>query len=186
MKVAKNTLVTMTYTLRRENENGEIIQEVHEDKPFDAILGRGMLLPKFEANLMGLEPGDTYSFPLTPAEGYGEFDETKLMEVNKEIFMNDGVLNTELCKEGAQVWFSSGDGSQPFPGTVRTIHETTVTVDFNPELAGVPLHFSGKILEVRDASELSQGGCGHCHGGCCDSDESSDDCGGGCCGGCNS
>lgn len=184
MKIAKNTLVTMTYILRRENENGEIIQEVKEDKPFDAILGKGMLLPKFEENLMDLEPGDTFSFHLTPKEGYGEFDETRLMDVNKEIFMNNGVLNTELCKEGAQVWFSSGDGSQPFPGIVKEIHDSTVTVDFNHELAGVPLYFTGKILEVRDASDIDCS-CGHCHGSCCDT-EDNNDCGCCCDGDCNS
>ncbi|MBR2051039.1 MAG: FKBP-type peptidyl-prolyl cis-trans isomerase, partial [Bacteroidales bacterium] len=57
MKVAKNTVVTMTYVLHRETADGEVIQETTKEQPFQAIFGQGMLLPKFEENLDGLEPG---------------------------------------------------------------------------------------------------------------------------------
>ena len=53
MKVAKNTVVTMTYVLHRETADGEIIQETTKEQPFQAIFGAGMLLPKFEENLEG-------------------------------------------------------------------------------------------------------------------------------------
>ena len=177
MKVAQNTVVTMTYVLHRETADGEIIQETTKEQPFQAIFGAGMLLPKFEENLDGLEPGATFGFALTPAEGYGERKDENILDVNKEIFVQDGVFNETICQVGATVWFTDNHG-QPFPGRIMEIGETTVKVDFNPELAGVPLYFTGEILDVREVNESDfGGGCGggHCHNqSCCDS------CGGGC------
>ena len=49
------------------------------------------------------------------------------------------------------------------PATVLAINETTVTVDVNHPLAGQDLHFTGEVLEVREATgeEISHG---HVHG----------------------
>ena len=171
MKVTKNTVVTMTYVLHRETADGEVIQETTKENPFEAIFGHGMLLPKFEENLEGLEPGATFGFALTPKEGYGERNDANILDVNKEIFVQDGVLNEAICKVGATVWFSDNN-NQPFPGKILSIEETTVKVDFNPELAGVPLYFTGEILDVReiDASDFGGGCGGGCHNkSCCDS-----------------
>lgn len=176
MKVAKNTVVTMTYVLHRETADGEVIQETTKEQPFEAIFGHGMLLPKFEENLDGLEPGDTFGFALTPKEGYGERNEANIIDVKKDLFIQDGVLNETLCKVGATVWFTGND-NQPFAGKIIAIGESNVTVDFNPELAGVPLYFTGEILDVREVNESDFGGCGggHCHNqSCCEG------CGGGC------
>ena len=68
---------------------------------------------------------------------------------------------------------------------VVSVTPDKVTVDLNHPLAGENLHFKGKVLEVRDATEqelaaLMGGGCGSCGCGCgCDDD---DCCGGGCSG----
>ena len=46
--------------------------------------------------------------------------------------------------------------------TVEEIDEETVTVDANHELAGLDLHFAGKVIDIRDATpeELEHG---HAH-----------------------
>ena len=63
MKIGNNTVVSMTYTLTENDENGKMIQEVKKDKPFVFLFGSGFLLPKFEENILGLDPGSDYSFP---------------------------------------------------------------------------------------------------------------------------
>ena len=68
MKVEKNKVVAVSYELEVE---GQIADKSGADKPLEYIHGTGMLLPKFEANLEGKEPGDGFSFTLTPEEGYG-------------------------------------------------------------------------------------------------------------------
>ncbi len=66
MKIQDQSVVTMTYVLRENDENGTILQETTKENPFVCIFGMHQLLPKFEENLMGKEPGDKYAFHLTP------------------------------------------------------------------------------------------------------------------------
>ena len=55
-----------------------------------------------------------------------------------------------------------------------------VKIDFNHQLAGVPLFFEGEILAVRELTEADMGGgCHHCHhedGGCGNCDGGCDGC----------
>ena len=53
MKIQDQSVVTMTYVLRENDENGPILQETTKENPFVCIFGMHQLLPKFEENLMG-------------------------------------------------------------------------------------------------------------------------------------
>ena len=168
MKIQDQTVVTMTYVLREKDENGRIIQEATKENPFTFICGMHQVLPKFEENLMGKEPGDKYCFYLTPEEGYGLPDERNIVNLDKNIFMENGVLMA-IVKEGAQLMMQTYNG--PMMGVVREIGDSHVKMDFNHDLAGVHLCFSGEILEVRETKD----------------DDFSDSCGGSCesCSGCH-
>ena len=174
MKIQDQAVVTMTYVLREKDENGRIIQEATKENPFVAIFGMHQLLPKFEENLMGKEPGDKYCFYLTPEEGYGERDENYVMDLDKAMFMKNDVL-MDMVKEGAQLMMQTADG-RPIMGVVREIGDKHVKMDFNHDLAGVHLCFSGEILDVRESTDedFNPGGCSGCSG-CGDGD-----CEGGC------
>ena len=169
MKIQDQTVVTMTYILREKDENGRIIQEATKDNPFTFICGMQQVLPKFEENLMGKEPGDKYCFYLTPEEGYGERDENYVMDLDKSMFMQNDVLH-EMVKEGAQLMMQTSDG-RPIMGIVREIGDKHVKMDFNHDLAGVHLCFSGEILDVRESTD----------------EDFNDNCGGSCesCSGCH-
>ena len=174
MKVANNTYVTLTYTLHNDTKDGPVIDQATKEHPLEAIFGHGMFLPRFEECLQGLEPGDKYGFHLTPAEGYGEYNPEMVYTVKKDMFMENGKLS-EHCKEGNTLQFNVGNGV--IPGKIKKVSLELVEIDFNHELAGVPLYFEGEILAVRELKEEDLGGgCGHCHsseGGC-------DSCGSGC------
>ena len=67
--------------------------------------------------------------------------------------------------------FMNADGGV-MPGTVVKVGEEHVTMDFNHQMAGKDLHFTGEILKVREATEdeLKNGlkrSCGGCQGGNC-------------------
>ncbi len=162
MKVAKDSVVTLTYTLRFDDVNGEIIQQVNDDKPFVHLFGNGTLLPIFEQNLDGIEPGAEFAFGLTSKEGYGELTDTAIIELEKSIFEKDGKVDDELLKLGNMITMQDQEGN-PIDGRVTEIKEDKVVMDFNHPLAGRGLYFSGKVLDVREASEeeLSHG---HVHG----------------------
>ena len=166
MKIQDQTVVTMTYVLREKDENGRIIQEATKENPFTFICGMHQVLPKFEENLMGKEPGDHYCFYLTPEEGYGLPDERNIVNLDKNIFMENGVL-MNIVKEGAQLMMQTYNG--PMMGVVREIGDSHVKMDFNHDLAGVHLCFSGEILDVRettddDFKDSCSGSCESCSG----------------------
>ena len=172
MKVANNTVVTLTYTLHNDTKDGVVIDQATKEHPLEGIFGHGMFLPRFEESLQGLEPGDTFGFHLTPAEGYGERNEEMVYTVKKDMFLDENGKLSEHCKEGNTLQFNVGNGI--VPGTIKKVSIETVVIDFNHQLAGVPLYFEGEILNVRELKEEDfGGGCGHCGGseGCssCDS-----------------
>lgn len=171
MKIADQTVVTMTYVLRENDENGAIIQETTKEQPFTCVFGMHQLLPKFEENLMGKEPGSTFAFHLTPEEGYGVRNPNMIIDLNKSMFCKDGKFMDDLVKVGNELMMQDVNGN-PIPGTVTAITDDTVTMDFNHSLADKHLHFSGEIIDVRESedSDFDEGGC-TCGGGC-------DSCGG--------
>jgi FKBP-type peptidyl-prolyl cis-trans isomerase SlyD len=70
-------------------------------------------------------------------------------------------MSTEVF-EGAQLQLTNQDG-QPMVGVVQKIGDDKVTMDFNHQLAGKELHFSGSIDSVRAATE-EEISHGHVHG----------------------
>lgn len=162
MKIEKNKVVSLTYTLKSGDDKGEVIQEVKKDQPFVHLFGVGGLLPAFEQNLSGLVVGDEFGFHLPVKEAYGDVSEADVVELSKEIFMQDGKLDTELLQIGRYIPMKNDDG-HVIEGKVISLTDEGVVMDFNHPLAGKDLHFSGEILEVRDANdeEISHG---HVHG----------------------
>jgi len=162
MKISNDKVVTLTYTLRSNDENGEIIQQVNSDRPFVHLFGNGTLLPAFEKNLSGLEAGEKFGFPLTPDEGYGVTSEEAIIDLEKSIFEVDGKFDDDLVTLGAVLTMQDQHGN-PLEGLVLEIGEDTVKMDFNHPLAGKHLHFSGEVLDVREAS-AEETEHGHVHG----------------------
>ncbi|MBN2614951.1 MAG: FKBP-type peptidyl-prolyl cis-trans isomerase [Bacteroidales bacterium] len=162
MKIGKNMVVTMTYTLRHNDEQGEVIQKVDKDRPFVQLFGIGTLLPAFEENLSGLEKGDTFGFPLAADDAYGQSSDEAILELEKKIFEIDGVVDTEMVAEGKMITMQDQHGN-PLEGKVLAVKDESVIMDFNHPLAGEDLYFSGSILDVREATaeELDHG---HIHG----------------------
>ncbi len=162
MKVGKNKVVTLTYTLHANDENGEIIQKVDESRPFVHLFGVGTLLPDFEKNLEGLEPGDEFAFSLTAEQGYGKSNPEMILDLDKKIFEIDGKVDENIVFEGNTITMQDQNGN-PIEGKVVNVGENSVKMDFNHPLAGQNLFFKGKILDVREATE-EELAHGHVHG----------------------
>ena len=162
MKVGLNKIVTLTFTLKYDDANGEIIQEVTAEKPYVHLFGNGTLFPTFESNLEGSEPEAEFSFSLTPEDGYGEFINEAIIEIDNSVFEKDGKIDEELVKIGERIKMQDQEG-HPMEGRVIERKTDKVVLDFNHPLAGKSLYISGKILDVREASaeEISHG---HVHG----------------------
>lgn len=172
MKAEKNKVVSLTYELIVD---GALADKADETRPLEYIHGTGMLLPKFESEVEGKEPGEEFAFTLTPEEGYGLFDETRLIELPKEAFMIDGKVRDDLLTVGRMIPMMS-DSGDVVNGIVYLVTDDKVVMDFNHPMAGKTLNFTGKVVGVREATEkeLKKGHpCKHrddgdcCHHGDC-------------------
>jgi FKBP-type peptidyl-prolyl cis-trans isomerase SlyD len=187
MTIEKNMVVSVTYTLRRNEAEGEILETCESSRPLEFVYESGVMLPHFEKHLKGLQAGSSFEFTLSPEQAYGEVTESAIVEVSKDIFLVDGVLREDLLIVGTEIPMRDSSG-RPLSGKVIEVknEENSVVMDFNHPLAGQNLHFTGKVEAVREATadEIAygmqgKGGCGCGSGGGCGSGCSDDD---DCCG----
>ncbi len=165
MQISKNKVVSLSYILKQNDVEGELIEQTKDNDPLVFLYGVGQMLPKFEENLANLQVGDTFSFGIKSVDAYGEFDQDAIIDLDKSIFMIDGKIDNDLLKIGNVIPMRDDQGHM-LQGVVESVSNDTVRMDFNHPMAGKNLHFTGKIIEVRDASaeELSHG---HAHGDGC-------------------
>ena len=158
MKTDQNKVVSITYELRQQDKDGEVLETVTNESPLTFILGVGALLPAFEEKLTGLEEGETFDFVLSVAEAYGEYSDNAVVTVPKDVFVVDGVLQEEMLYEGNTIPMMDEEGNK-LNGVVTSVEEDHVVMDFNHPLAGIDLYFHGTVVGVRDAtaSELEHG-----------------------------
>lgn len=156
MEIQEKRVAVITYELK--GDDGNVIQTATEESPFAFIHGIGQVLPAFDQALLGKKMGDKYGFSLQAADAYGEYDPEQVESLDKTIFAN---APAEYMRIGATLPMEY-NGHTVF-GTITEITPDAVMMDFNHPLAGKNLHFSGIVLEVRDATseELAHG---HVHG----------------------
>lgn len=173
MKVENNKMVSLIYELRESDSNGRIIEALDEARPLKFIYGTGRLLPVFESNISSLKTGDLFRFTLSSEMAYGDKREEMIINVPVAVFETDGKINEDICRVGNEVPMTDSEGN-PLTGIINEITDTYVKMDFNHPMAGIDLFFSGKIVEVREATEQelaatmnSCSGCGSDeHSGC--------------------
>ena len=158
MKIEKFKVVSVTYDLRTDGFDGQIIESATQENPLQFIFGIGMMLPAFEANLEGLEEGATFKFKLSADEAYGQPNTENILEIPIQSFEVDGKRQDDLLQVGNVIPMQDNEGNQ-FYGEIKEIGENSVKMDFNHPMAGKDLFFVGKVVEVRDATpeELDQG-----------------------------
>ncbi|MFO7369786.1 MAG: peptidylprolyl isomerase [Bacteroidales bacterium] len=173
MEIAQNKVVSLTYELRANSKEGEVIETVERNAPLTFLFGSGSLLPKFEDNLAGLKVGDSFDFSLVSVDAYGDYDENSVIKIPIQAFQIDGKVDYELVKLGNKIPMQDSQGHR-LTGVVKVIEADAVTMDFNHPLAGNSLFFKGEVTEIRQATEEEMMH-GHIHGnagcetGSCDS-----------------
>ena len=159
MSIKPNTVVSLTYELHTTNEEGQqvFVEKADEQNALVFLYGTGMMLPKFEEHLAGLNVGDEYGFELSAADGYGEIDPGAFADLPVDMFKEAG-----LPAVGDVIPLQDNQGNH-FRAGVTAVHEDVVNVDLNHPMAGKDLIFAGKIISVREATqeELAHG---HAHG----------------------
>ena len=191
MEQQDNKYIAVAYQLYADIDgNRELIEETAEGQPFMFISGMGITLPAFEDNLATLDKDANFDFIIPQDEAYGEYVDERVVDLDKSIFMPDGKLDTKVIYVDATIPLVNEDGNR-FMGRILEIGDSKVKVDLNHPLAGLDLHFVGRVVESRPARQdeiermvkmMSGEGCGGCGGGDCGDCGKERNCSG--CGGC--
>ncbi len=147
-------VVSIDYTLK--DDAGTVIDSSEGAEPLSYLHGHGQIIPGLEKKLDGAAVGDDLEVTVSPDEGYGAHDPSRVFTVPRERFEFD-------VKAGDFVQAKQPDGTA-IPLQVTGVSEQEVTVDANHPLAGRTLNFAVKVVGVREATseELEHG---HSHDG---------------------
>jgi len=171
MEIGRNKFVTLSYELRINGTDGEVVEKTETAAPLGFVFGAGKMLEMFENKLEGMTSGSAFDFELNATEAYGEVNPNAVVEIPKNIFEVEGKIDEDLLTVGNQVPMQDAHGNR-LNGIVLELSDDKVKMDFNHPLAGDNLFFKGEVLEVREANEdevaeaCGAGGCGSSEGGC--------------------
>lgn len=111
-------------------------------EPLEFEVGAGQVIAGFDAAVRGLSEGDTKTFKVASADGYGEYRDDLVGQIPHSHLPDD--VKVEV---GQQLQMTQKDGQQ-FVVNVTDVGEETITVDANHPLAGKDLIFEIEVVEV--------------------------------------
>ena len=143
MKISKNKLVSMTYSIY---EGNNLLESV--DTPVSFIYGKETnLLPIVEEALHGKEKDSEVSIEVSSELGFGEIDEGLIFQDTLEN------VPEEFRKIGIQIDFANDKGiKRKF--RVTKMDDKNITFDGNHLFAGRELLYRIKIIDVADTELL--------------------------------
>jgi len=146
MKIAKNTVVSVSYTL--SDAQGNLIEE--SDEPMVYLHGGyDDTFPKIEEELDGHETGFQTQIQLEPQDAFGEYDPELVKIEPRGRFpepLEVGMQFEGIPEEGE-------DDIDALVYTVTDVADDKVVLDGNHPLAGMALRFALTVKEVREATE---------------------------------
>lgn len=144
MKIRKNCVVCMDYTIRLAN--GEVVESSVGQEPLTYLHGRRQIVPGVEKAIENLESGALLEVVVPPAEAYGQRDPAGVFVVPRASFpisedVGPGMMFSASRPDGKSITFR-----------VIEANDELVLVDTNHPLAGETLHISIQVHHVRAAS----------------------------------
>lgn len=119
-------------------DNGTVFDSNVGKEPLAFTVGSGELIKGFDEGVIGMKLNETKKIAIKAADAYGEKQDELIVDVPAENFGEVEV------REGMGV--RTEDGHE---GTVISIGEKTIKVDFNPQLAGKDLNFEIKVAKIK-------------------------------------
>jgi FKBP-type peptidyl-prolyl cis-trans isomerase SlyD len=155
MKIGKNTVVSIDYTLK--DDAGEVLDSSQGGEPLTYLHGHGQIVDGLERALEGKGVGENVKVAVPPKEGYGERNNAKVLKIERSR------LPTDVAPEVGMQLAAEGPKGEVVPLWVTAIVGEEVTLDGNHPMAGKTLHFTVDVRGVREASK-DEMHHGHVHG----------------------
>ena len=140
MLKAKNGQKVKVHYRGTLDDGTEFDNSHYRDETLDFEIGSSMLLPDFEAAVLGMSVGEKKTFRLE--EAYGAVNPDALVSTSKDKFPNDFDFNV-----GETVYGASDTGA-PMAATIASVEEDAVVLDHNHPLAGKHLNFEVELIEL--------------------------------------
>ena len=141
--IQEGVVAAIAYTLTVDKE---IIEIIDTSEPVEYLHGAENLVPGLEKALEGRKVGEQFTVTVEPAEGYGEYSDDLIDEVSKDDFENPADIEVgmelELLDEDDYIE----------DATVLKVTDNTITLDFNPPLAGKTLLYTVEVIRIREAT----------------------------------
>jgi len=153
LKVENGQVVSMEYTLKVD---GVIADSSEGHEPLEFVHGAGNIIPGLEREMTGMALGDSKDVLVAAADGYGEEDENAFLDVPRDQFPAEIPM-----KVGTELQVKNQTG-QPMFARIDKVGEQMVRLDLNHPLAGKDLHFTVKVVGLRDAT-TEEKDHGHVH-----------------------
>ena len=112
MEIANNTVVTLSYHVRKENEEGELVDYSGQDYPLRFLIGAGKMLPYFEEQLKGRNNQETFAFKLPAEFAYGKRDEHLVKDIPLEEFKDQEGYTEETIQIGEFIRYENQEEAQ--------------------------------------------------------------------------
>jgi FKBP-type peptidyl-prolyl cis-trans isomerase SlpA len=125
--------------------DGTMIESSFGDDPVEIIMGQGDLTDGMELAIYGLKEGDTQTLTLTAEQGFGVRDEENINDMPISDFPED------LPPEIGLSYSFEATNDEEIPGTVLSIKNDMVEIDFNHPLASHEIVFTVEILGINNA-----------------------------------
>lgn len=123
-------------------DDGTIFDTSEDRDPLQFTLGKGQVIPGFEAAIIGMNPGQSKVAKIPSNQAYGPYRKEMVIEVERKDF--PGEINPEV---GQQLQLSQPDG-RAIIVTTTNVTESKITLDANHPLAGKDLTFDIKLVEI--------------------------------------
>ena len=149
-RIEDGVVVSLAYVL---TVDGEEIARTEPGETMDYLHGAENIVPGLEAALADKKVGDKLSVTLEPGDAYGEYDEDNIEELDRE-----DVPQADELEKGMVIEVEDEEGFV-YLAFVREVTGETVTLDYNPPLAGKTLTYEVEVLAIREADdeELAHG-----------------------------
>ena len=142
--VQDGVVVSMEYSL---HVDGELLDTSDGQGPLQFLVGYGNVISGLEQEMMGMKIGDNKDVVVQPEDGYGEFDEEAFITVPRDQFPKDIPVEVDT-----ELTVRDDEGHARY-ARVDSVEGDTVRLDFNHPLAGAELHFSVKVVALREPSD---------------------------------
>jgi peptidylprolyl isomerase len=130
--------------------NGTVFGSNVGKQPLVFIDGANQLIEGFDQGVVGMGLNETKTITVPADEGYGEVNPNLIIQVPISEFKNQ--TNNRTISVGMNVTTENSNGQQ-LQGIIKSVNATTVTVDFNPPLAGQTLIFSIKVVGIQSPAK---------------------------------